>query len=1672
MSSIDERIVSMKFSNSQFEQGIKNTMGSLDALKSKLNLAGATKGLENITSAAKNVSLSGIASDLENISSKFSALGAVGFTVLQTLTQKAMSFGTQALSSILDPLIQGGKQRALTIEQAKFQFAGLGMNVGKTMDSARSAVLGTAYSLADAAKAASMFGASGMTAGPAMVSSLRSIAGVAAMTGSSYQDISNIFTGVAGQGRLMGQDLMQMSSRGINAAATLSKAMGKPESVIRDMVTSGDISFKMFSDAMDGAFGKHAADANMTFAGSLANMRAALSRIGADVATPAYENQRRVLNAMTPVIDNVHKALQPVIRIFAQLGTISSVGVVKMLKNLDLSKLKVMMVSVGQIIRDVAFAVQAFIRPIKQAFQEVFPPSTTKQFQAVFVAIQKFTAGLIMGADTSDKLRRTFVGIFSVFKIGWEVIKGITKLFFSLFSIAGTGSGGILALTAVVGDFISNILKWIKLGGGVSGFFDSLIAAKNNILQPMANLVSGLADAFASLFKGDVSGFKDKLGKAFSSIGDLFNGYRANIASTFSDAVNYLRTIGTVLSGFGSNTLGSLGNLFNILSKSVQNLRDKLLGLVPKIDVSGLNGVGGKLSGFSVVAEHVKNVWDGLVNALSKIGSVLKPITSKIGEFFNVISDKILSYIKGMSFEQGVALLNTGFFIAMYVMLSRFIKSMKGVTDAFKRVLNSISGVFRELTNSLKTMQQNVRANIILKIAIAVGILAAAVYVLSKIPVNDLKTAMAAMSIMFLELGIILVAFSKINTGNSSLAKTSFSLILLAIATDILASAVKKLSGLDWVSLAKGLVGVGGLLVALALFSKFAEANSGGLSSGVGLVLLAVAIKLLVGSVSTLGNMDTGILIKGIVSLGAMLVLLAGIVKAFNDTKGIVRAAVAMLILAGALMALSIALRIYAALDYGTFVKGLGLMAGTLVAIALAMRLMPKGMFIIANSLVVLSVALLMLSGVLKIMGSMSMDEIGKSLLTLAGSLAIITAAVYALGNMKGGAKAAWMMMTLSKSLVILTGVLVVLSRLSWEQIAKGLAALAGTFAILVIAGYALKPVVGTLLIFAGVLKILGLTIILASTGLLLFAVALGMLAVSGAVGFAVLVAGIMSFLPLIPLIAQQVGLGMVAVAKVLGDASPVLLAAFTKTLLAMIKGFVAVTPPAVKAFVTLLSSLIAAVVTIAPQWISAGWTIMTALMKGIADHIQDVVVIGGNIIVGFLNGLTVALPSIIVAGVKFIVALIQGIVSNLPQLIASGVSLIVAWLTGITNNLPQLIAAGAKLIVAFLTGITNSLPSVIASIAALIVAVLTGLANSLPSMIAAGAKLIVALLNGIANALPSILAAVARVIATFLIGIANALPSIIAAGARLIVAFINGIANAIPSIVAAVGNLIVKFLVAVAGQVPKVIAAGVSIIVAFIKGIANSGVTIANAAGDAIITFLTGLSKAIDDHAEEIGTAGAKLGISLASGLIKGLGASMRELAKHSNFVGASVLNKLADALGAHSPSTKTYKFGMSVNQGLSNGLRDYSGIASKQAAGVGHAAIDAMRKSISGMSDIISGPIDINPTVTPVLDLTGVQKGAGLLNSLLPNQQISVGATYSKANAASAGYSANQARTTAPAAKPVGDKTPVAPRPVEFHIGTILDGDSLLRRARANDRMLSLAEGGDSNQIVGLGL
>ena len=118
--------------------------------------------------------------------------------------------------------------------------------------------------------------------------------------------------------------------------------------------------------------------------------------------------------------------------------------------------------------------------------------------------------------------------------------------------------------------------------------------------------------------------------------------------------------------------------------------------------------------------------------------------------------------------------------------------------------------------------------------------------------------------------------------------------------------------------------------------------------------------------------------------------------------------------------------------------------------------------------------------------------------------------------------------------------------------------------------------------------------------------------------------------------------------------------------------------------------------------------------------------------------------------------------------------------------------------------------------------------------------------------------------------------------------------------------------------------------------------------------------------------------------GFIGGIKSKITEAAKWAANLASAVLSSAKKVLGIESPSKEFLKIGMYSNQGLANGLRKYVGLVSDESENVGNTAKRSLSDSLSNVSDIVSGDLNMQPIIKPVLDLTDVIDGNSRLSSL----------------------------------------------------------------------------------------
>lgn len=619
MARIDELVLKMRFDNERFKASAQETLGVLDNLKSKLKFDGvrnafkdSARGAEDLNRSVQNVDLSKIAGEVSGINNAFSAMGIVGRTAIGKLTVDAMNFGRKLTTSITQPLIQGGMNRAKNIEQARFQLQGLGADVAAIEAAAMNAVDGTAYGFDEAARAASQFYASNVRDAGEMEKALTAISGVAAMTSSEYSDIARIFTTVAGNGRVMASELNSFASRGLNVAAALAEAKGITEEELRDQVSKGKVSFEEFYTAMNEAYGEHAKKAGETFSGALANAKAPLARIGADVASVYLKSMTGLFNALRPFLNVVHGALGPIIEL---INAGQSAGIARLTgffeslteglsKGGDTGWL-------GDIGQGVANLMIQFGR-LKQTIGDAVFRQWGERFEGVRVVLERLSAGFLRFTETV--------------KLSDRFLSGVTSVFGALFSIIGFGgsiltrlAGGLLVIGDAVGrhivpplvillGYIGDVVAWMVRWADGTNLAEGAIGALTFILVGAVKMIGKFLDFVVRL----VDGINDLFQRArkFALGGTIFDpaSYPEDQAAAFIDKI---KSLGAAIGRIPTQGIEFLAKAFRLLGTIIEEAFLTIKAFTQSIDFSGI----------SRIFDWIKNlkVFDNMSNPFEKL---------------------------------------------------------------------------------------------------------------------------------------------------------------------------------------------------------------------------------------------------------------------------------------------------------------------------------------------------------------------------------------------------------------------------------------------------------------------------------------------------------------------------------------------------------------------------------------------------------------------------------------------------------------------------------------------------------------------------------------------------------------------------------------------------------------------------------------------------------------------------------------------------------------------------------------------------------------------------------------------------------------------------------------------------------------------------------------------
>ena len=190
---VDERVVSMQFDNKQFEANVQTSMSTLDKLKQKLNFEGASKGLENVNAAAKNVNMSGLSSAVETVSMKFSALQVMAVTALANITNSAINAGKRIVHALtIAPITTGFQEYELKMNSVQTIMASTGESletVNEYLEELNKYADKTIYSFSDMTSNIGKFTNAGVKLEDAVMA-IKGISNEAAVSGANANEAS------------------------------------------------------------------------------------------------------------------------------------------------------------------------------------------------------------------------------------------------------------------------------------------------------------------------------------------------------------------------------------------------------------------------------------------------------------------------------------------------------------------------------------------------------------------------------------------------------------------------------------------------------------------------------------------------------------------------------------------------------------------------------------------------------------------------------------------------------------------------------------------------------------------------------------------------------------------------------------------------------------------------------------------------------------------------------------------------------------------------------------------------------------------------------------------------------------------------------------------------------------------------------------------------------------------------------------------------------------------------------------------------------------------------------------------------------------------------------------------------------------------------------------------
>ena len=1274
MSKIDERIVEMSFENKKFEQGISESSKSLANFDSQLEKSGSSAGFG---------SLGGV---VEGVSAKFSAFGTIAVGALLEIGAKAVEVGMQLVNSLaIEPITQGYQEYELTINSIKTMLAsgrtaeGLPVTlemVNEQLDALNQYADQTIYSFSDMTSNIGKFTNAGVDLETA-VQAIRGISNAAALSGASTEEASRAMYNFAqalsaGYVRLVDWKSIELANMATVEFKTYlldaAVAAGTVERTVDGM-------YRVLTTNSQGQTMEMAIDATTNFNDSLQYQwmtTEVLTDTLSDYASETTEIGIRANEAATKVrtfsqlLNTTKEAVgsgwaQSFEIMFGDFEEATEIwtGLSDVIGNFVESSSEAR----NQILSDwdalggrtavidgITAAwegLQSILAPIREAFENVFPPMTGQMLADLSEKFRDFMQTIKIGPETAEKVKTAFEGLFSAISLGWDGLKFVFDTLKTVIAAVLPEGDNLLSLAAKIGQFFIDL----KASADKGEFFVTITEKVRSGIQTLADKIEEVASV---LFNGGgipaaITMIVDSL-KAFPSKFAGFDSFTEKITNFFKPLKEFLEPIGTFLV-----------NMLNSIKEALANTW-RTEGFAGFADILNILLTGGILVGIQKLVNGFTNITDSAGGFLEGITGVLDGVKGSLQAYQDTLKAKVLLEIAAA----------VGILAAALIALA--------MIDPEKLTNASIAmGVlFAELAATFVILEKTMTGTNISKVGIQLIEFSAAILILSnalqniaEIPTDKLSQSILALTVMLAEM----VGVAKLMQNTKGFGAAAFALIEMAVAIKLLVSAVKPLGEMDVENLKQGLLAVGALAAGMAAFAVIISKLGNGatlLAAGAAMGLIAIAVLEMSGAVAILGALNVDTMKQGLIGLGVILAGIAAfsilISKTVNPVT-MLTAAAAMVAMGLALVEISGAVAILGAMDLGNMLHGLAGLGVAMMLMVAAMILTADPMVLVgAAAMLVMAASSLVLASAMVVMGALSWEGIAKGIVVLVAAFAVMGAAAAILAPLTP------VILALAAAIALL-GVAVLAIGAGMVLFGAGLAALSagGTAAI----GLLVIAITEVANLIPHVLTKIGEGI-----------VALAGVITTGAPAIAEAIIAVVS--SLIILLSGEIPKLVTVVLQFIGD---------------LLVQLVEKVPEFVDAGMKIIIGFLEGVASNLQPVIEAVLEMLIALLEGIAAKLPDLIQAGANIIIAFLEGIGQQVPRVIDAGFNMIIDFINGLADsireNTPTLLEAVANLCTAFLDGILNflGISEFVNVGKNIVNGIIDGIQSMISNVVSTV-------------------------------------------------------------------------------------------------------------------------------------------------------------------------------------------------------------------------------------------------------------------------------------------------------------------------------------------------------------------------------------